>query len=459
MENGIPELGAVRRQFVCFTGVDGTGKSTQALRLVEILKSRGIRADYVYLRTPHFFSKPLMGLCRVLGVNEYVKTDDGSMVRGFHHFHRSRILSWAVPWLQALDMHFFTWKDVSIPRMLGKTVVCDRYVVDTLVDIIVETRRLDLAETRVGRFFMRAHPEDVRMFVLQGDEAAIRSRKSDLQYDRWFDEKNGVFSGLMGTLSRYEPVVIDTTQQGVDEVFEQVVTHLSEKEGAEPRYWLKALRYLVAQGMLYTGNTERGYRLAALLLLTCAFALPLGIALPPAAGLAIALAFPLAHLANFLLNGSFWALVICDLKLARPRGKKALYEYLMKLRGRARKCDAIQAYCAYGSIARKGLHDASDLDMVLIRKPGLRNAAAALKFVAKERLIALKEKIPLELWLGDSPAYLSRFRPDEVAVVIRDTDETLGGHFHATQSIEESVQSNGDGDLFEVEEIAEERLP
>jgi len=137
--------------------------------------------------------------------------------------------------------------------------------------------------------------------------------------------------------------------------------------------------------------------------------------------------------------------------LARPRGKRSLYQYLKELRDRAAGCDAILCCYAFGSIARNNFHDASDLDMVLVRKPGMVNTCRAFKFVLVEKIHALLHKLPIALWVGDSMNLLDRYRADEVPVVIVNENNVLATYYERTQTIEEAIIANGDAHLFEDE--------
>ena len=434
-----PELGHLRSSFICLTGVDGAGKTTQAHRLVELLRSRTMKARYVYLRMPHLVSKPLMALCRLTGITETIKTDDGTSVRGFHHYYRSKVLTSLVPWLQALDMHLYTWAKVRLHQLMGTTVVCDRYVLDTMIDMIAETRRPNLHQDPVGDFFMATYPPNTKQVILTGSIEGIRERKDDLKWDRWFEEKYSAFQRAVHVLDRFSPETIDTTQRDIDEAFDDIVHWLSSEAGKEPRKWIKAIRYLVTQGMVYADHTDRAMRVATLAALALLLAPPS--LLLPGGPLAV---LPASHLANFALSASFWATLSCDLKLAPPVGKKKMYAYLNGLRTRLGQCESMAACCAFGSIARRGFNDTSDLDMVAIRKPGPRHALTAARFVLRERLIALGHRIPLELWLADSPGFLSKLRSDEVAVALKNDQSILETHFESTQSLEEAMESNGD---------------
>jgi predicted nucleotidyltransferase len=74
----------------------------------------------------------------------------------------------------------------------------------------------------------------------------------------------------------------------------------------------------------------------------------------------------------------------------------------------------------YGSLTRGELRPTSDLDVRLIRRPGLVNGLRACWFVLRERTRAHLTGFPIDFLVLDSPRLLKRMRPDEPPLVIYD---------------------------------------
>jgi len=55
-----------RAILICFTGIDGSGKTTLAKMLVEGMKKEGIKSKYVYNRSKPFVTKPIMDVGKIL---------------------------------------------------------------------------------------------------------------------------------------------------------------------------------------------------------------------------------------------------------------------------------------------------------------------------------------------------------------------------------------------------------
>jgi len=167
---------------IVLAGVDGSGKTTQAMELLSHLRARGQRCIYVWLRFPHLFSLPLLAYARLVGLTRYAEVDGHR--HGVWEFYRSRFMSAVFPWVVLLDATICTAMRVYFPLLLGFTVICDRFVYDILVDLMVALRRDDgYHSTRVGRLFLSLLPRGTKAILLDLDVDCIRERRDDLKGD------------------------------------------------------------------------------------------------------------------------------------------------------------------------------------------------------------------------------------------------------------------------------------
>jgi len=204
---------------------------------------------------------------------------------------------------------------------------------------------------------------------------------------------------------------------------------------------LKAMRYWLVQGMLYAHPTERIFKIAMELLFfvpSFLFLRSLGLG----AIASVLVAFFVSHNINFLLNCALWETLICDLTF-RGAGRKTLFRYVKELRSRLARHDSILCAFIYGSISRGALHDSSDLDLVIVRRQGFRNAMFSLAVLTFEKLRALVYRIPLESYLADDLSFLDRPRNDETPLVVADTDGVLRSAERPLQTIEDAEEQNG----------------
>lgn len=177
----------------------------------------------------------------------------------------------------------------------------------------------------------------------------------------------------------------------------------------------KLASHWLVQGMAYMDPTERRFKLAldaaGVALLTPALATRL-----PRLSAALSALF-LVHSANFLLNGHLRGALKWHGLGGVPQD--ALEAELVGISRRLAACAAINQAYLYGSVSRAEHHDGSDLDIRVLRNPGLRAGLAACWVVLLERARSLASGVPIDIYVWDSWARFDDMRPDEVPVDLR----------------------------------------
>ncbi|GAB3411280.1 thymidylate kinase [Haloparvum alkalitolerans] len=196
-------------RLICIIGPDGAGKSTQADMLLELLSNHGHDCEYRWLGFNHYLSLPLLGVARLIGLSEIETLDSGREV-GYHHFERSKILTKLYPVLLLVDTLLAYLIAVAWPRsQLGKSLVCDRFIHDTVVNIMLSIDQPDFIDTAVCNLFFRLIPDDAEVFVLLADEDTLRDRRDDVEADRNISEKIQYYQILA---DRLDLPVIDSSK-------------------------------------------------------------------------------------------------------------------------------------------------------------------------------------------------------------------------------------------------------
>ncbi|MCH7964120.1 MAG: hypothetical protein IH852_09300 [Bacteroidetes bacterium] len=180
---------------IYITGSDGSGKTTLINLIEKKLLEENKLYDTIWIRSPKIFSKPLMAYCRIAGLTKY-KTI-GGIKCGVHEFYRSPFVSWLFPFLQLID--FKIKKSIifrKFHRRKNHILLIDRFAIDTLADLMVDTGRYGLHLTKVGKAFLNTIPRNTKIFVLKVDEKEIRLRKKDTLYDAHLSKRIEVFDIL-----------------------------------------------------------------------------------------------------------------------------------------------------------------------------------------------------------------------------------------------------------------------
>lgn len=159
------------------------------------MRDRGYEVSILWLRFNHVFSKPLLGLCRLLGYTKYEKPD-GIHV-GYHDFYKSKLISYLFIFFQYIDAVRVKYTRI-LPaiRKPNAVLILDRYVYDILIDVSVDTRIRHLSDTWVGRKFRSLIPEDSVSILVWRELADVLSVRPEGNVDRNFQARYEQFDML-----------------------------------------------------------------------------------------------------------------------------------------------------------------------------------------------------------------------------------------------------------------------
>ena len=183
----------MKNKIVYIAGSDGSGKTTYLKEVEKELISKNHITNRIWLRSPKITSKPLMAYCRLIGLTKR-ETIDGIMFSR-HDFYKSTFVSWLFPKLQLLDFKI-KWYSERKKIKDNEVVLFDRFSLDTLADLMVDTHKLDLHKTNIGKSFVKLLPKNTKTIVLHVDENVIRSRKEDTVHDKTLALRVKVYSIL-----------------------------------------------------------------------------------------------------------------------------------------------------------------------------------------------------------------------------------------------------------------------
>lgn len=174
------------KNYLYIAGPDGSGKTSYLREVEQKLIQQQIKYKHIWIRSPKITSKPLMLFCRITGLTQY-KVIDG-VKYGKHEFYRSKFVSWLYPLLQYIDF-LIKWNLEKRKLKDSEILLFDRHALDTLIDIMVDTGKMDLHKRRIGKAFIHLIPTNTSTIVMDVDEAVIRARKKDTLHDEHLSQK------------------------------------------------------------------------------------------------------------------------------------------------------------------------------------------------------------------------------------------------------------------------------
>ena len=206
--------------------------------------------------------------------------------------------------------------------------------------------------------------------------------------------------------------------------------------------WLLVVSNWLFQGILHSDKTEKLYRVSFTLIFWISFSLIFFYSTDLATPAIIVIGFFIGHTLNWIVNGNFYSLIIHRLKLT-SLSKNNLFDYLNRFEKKIQKETWVLYAASFGSICRGALKDSSDIDISIVRRPGLKNAIKSLIFSVKEKKYADIKGIPLEIYISDTPENsISRFLAENNPVVLFDPENSISKYYKDKLSLSEAMKLN-----------------
>ncbi|MGQ9517966.1 MAG: dTMP kinase, partial [Anaerolineae bacterium] len=164
---------------VAISGVDGSGKTTQAQALTHAFRQCGIRTRRVWSRggssalAGHLIALGKRLLRRKGGAPAGLAPAEEPREALFRHPLARRL--W--PWLVWLDLTWLYLRDVRWPLWRGDVVICDRYVLDALAEMGARLEDARIMRRLPARLLVWLNPRPNKAFFLAVDPLRARSRQ------------------------------------------------------------------------------------------------------------------------------------------------------------------------------------------------------------------------------------------------------------------------------------------
>src|SRR2546428_1578352 len=186
-----------RAILISVSGIDGSGKTTQIELLDDRVKKEKSKVSIVWSRWRPISSLPLLTLMRWLGYSQTYATSSIGFVET--RLSNKRGLSSLWCFLTQLDNLMKTGVKVGVPLLLGRTVICDRYTLDLLVENMADLHDPS-SRRRLGHRLLSLLPRPDAALLLEVDPAVAYKRKPDMPTVSHFVERAKLYHEMSGRL-------------------------------------------------------------------------------------------------------------------------------------------------------------------------------------------------------------------------------------------------------------------
>jgi dTMP kinase len=219
-------MGGIARLLVVFSGVDGSGKSTLAQALIEQLSNEGIQTQYLwwFAANDSFLGKVAGFVVRKLAKPVETAADGVPRVGLVRALDQLVVLA---------DFLLRVWYS----SILGKNLVCDRYVYDIVAFFTTELRYSEPKAKRLLRLLKAVVPSPLVTFLVDVPAEIAMQRKIDIASSEQHEKLRELYRDLAKGDSRVKFVDGSRCLEEVNRtVWVQVVEHLRTLPGVHELY-------------------------------------------------------------------------------------------------------------------------------------------------------------------------------------------------------------------------------
>jgi thymidylate kinase len=182
--------------FICFTGIDGAGKTTLAKFIVNDLQEGGIKASYVYSRYVPIVLRPVMLLGKLLFFRnkDFYRDYSGYSNTKKRVSKQHNILAVFYQHLLLFDYFIQILCKIKLPLLFGKNIISDRYIYDTLItDLSVDFNYSEEDVRDILNRLLFLFPEPSITFLVDLPEEIAYQRKDDVPSIEYLRDRRNIY--------------------------------------------------------------------------------------------------------------------------------------------------------------------------------------------------------------------------------------------------------------------------
>lgn len=171
---------------IAFSGVDGSGKTTHSNRLLMAFDACGIRTKYVWSRYGSSFIASLLIkigkiIFKMIHNGGGTSREQSEMQRIYLRKGWTKSLWFFTVFFELTIQYLFK---VRLPLLFGRVVICDRYLLDALVELGVSMNLPNLEKSFLGKLLLRFNPKPSMGILMDLSPEAAKERGGTLELEQ-----------------------------------------------------------------------------------------------------------------------------------------------------------------------------------------------------------------------------------------------------------------------------------
>ena len=200
--------------FISIFGPDGSGKSTHARILADYLVSKGFDVRIVWIKSFHTLAYVLSKIIEGLSPRSVVRNAQYNVIRiNSMCCNRFNRLLWSL--IEFISIIPLVLLRVYIPLLMGKIVITERYIVDSIASIAYALDNPEFDTGNLANIMLHFIPKEAILIHLDSDYETVKSRRLELTDPKdFFQFQRKIYDKLSKRLNAFR---IDTAWRSVEE--------------------------------------------------------------------------------------------------------------------------------------------------------------------------------------------------------------------------------------------------
>jgi len=209
--------------FIYIFGPDGSGKSTHARILAGYLAHDGVRVKIVWIKSQHSIAFIISRVFSKFAPHSVSLDPNGSIIRIYAVSNGSiSRLVWSI--IEFIGIIPWIILRIYIPLLMGKIVIAERYVVDSIVTIAYSINDPRFVRSFIAKLMLRFIPKDTLLVHLDSIyEEISRRRGYEVDPKEYIEFQRGMYGMLSKTL---RALTINTSRLPTSKAAELIRTSL-----------------------------------------------------------------------------------------------------------------------------------------------------------------------------------------------------------------------------------------